>query len=156
MQSIQADIFEVKGFLKCVTTNGVVGTNGKAVMGAGVAKAVRDRIPGIDEVLAAHIRKADNHVHLLGFYENSFWVSFPTKHSYRDGAADLALIERSCRELKNLLRLSFRDYLRADKRVILPRPGCGQGTGNLDWEKQVKPVIEGVFPEAWMLVVSKD
>ena len=32
----------------CVTTNGIVMQNGKAVMGAGIAKFVRDSFPGVD------------------------------------------------------------------------------------------------------------
>jgi O-acetyl-ADP-ribose deacetylase (regulator of RNase III) len=58
-------------------------------------------------------------------------VVFPVKHEWME-LADLALIQQSAYELIALAdRLEWR-------RVVLPRPGCGNG--GLTWD-QVQPLL---------------
>jgi len=124
----------------CVTTNGIIKANGRAVMGAGVAKSFRDAYPGCDEMLAKHIRRNG---HVVGafmyFCEDSEGavVSFPTKQHWKN-PSDIRLIHASAMWLEGLA-----DML-GWKNVWLPRPGCSNG--GLDWA-DVKPVIEPFFDD---------
>ena len=52
----------------CVTTNGEVRKDNKAVMGAGCAKFVRDNFEGVDLKLAVYLRQYGNRVFNLGKY----------------------------------------------------------------------------------------
>jgi hypothetical protein len=50
----------------CVTTNGEIKkSDGKAVMGAGIAKEARDRYKGVDEILAQKLKTRGNRVSYL-------------------------------------------------------------------------------------------
>lgn len=98
----------------CVTTNGVVKKDGKAVMGA-----------GIDERLAFLLNNYGNNVYHLGSYEHGKILSFPTKIHWRDNS-DIDLIKRSCIQLEQLIDKHGYTH------VILPRPGCSNG--KLSWE----------------------
>ena len=101
----------------CVTTNGIVMQNGKAVMGAGIAKFVRDSFPDVDSKLGDFISKYGNRVFNLGTHEfegKQFrLISFPTKNDWKD-KSDLNLIEKSANEL-----VSISDKFDLDK-IYLP------------------------------------
>lgn len=132
-------VCETTKVLRCVTTNGVVKANGNLVMGAGVAKDAARKFPDLPHLLGQLVDERGNHVFIL----DQFGVaSFPTKHNWKDNS-DLDLIQQSCREL---LWLSKKwDY------VILPRVGCG--LGGLDWEQQVKPIVEKYFEDNKFIIV---
>lgn len=144
----------------CITTNGFVKNNGKAVMGAGIAKQVSHLIGGIDETLGEKIIREGNKVHLLTYVEAIALVSFPVKPIVEtsDGTnfvshkhfpvgttvpgwackADIQLIEKSCHQLVELTdRMGW-------KKVLLPRMGCGHG--ELKWE-DVKQVVEPLLDD---------
>lgn len=130
------DYAETLNIALCVTTNGVVGKDGRAVMGAGIALEAKTRYPGIDEELGQHLRTHGNHVVALQTAAQQggpVIIAFPTKNDWRNDA-DVTLITQSCRELRVLI-----DSMGL-KNVVLPRPGVGHG--RLDWETQVKPVLE--------------
>ena len=140
MKEIRGDIFDLMigdfdAF--CITTNGVVKRNGACVMGRGIAQTCRDRFPGIDKRLGRRILNAGNHVYQLGQYEDGRILSFPVKKRW-DEKAILPLIERSCHELNTLVEKKGFD------RVLLPRPGCGNG--GLSW-RDVKPVIAPILSD---------
>lgn len=65
MKSGRGDIFKVRADAICVTTNGVTRSDGRAVMGAGVARIAADRYPGIDKVLGLQIIAGGNHARVL-------------------------------------------------------------------------------------------
>lgn len=123
-----------------ITTNGVLRRDGKAVMGAGIAKYCRDTFPGIDITLGEYIREEGNHSHSLGWYpvpgcdyECEFRLfSFPTKDDWRENSKP-ALIRQSCREMMQ----------HADSHVLhhayMPCPGCSNG--GLDYWKDVRPIL---------------
>lgn len=144
MKSGRGDIFKVRADAICVTTNGVTRSDGRAVMGAGVARIAADRYPGIDKVLGLQIIAGGNHARVLHeggvdpwSFESRAIVSLPTKSHWLD-PSPVELVMRSAGELVEL----------ADERgwesVITPRPGCG--LGGLDWE-ELKPALEEIWDD---------
>lgn len=113
----------------CVTTNGIVSPKtGRAIMGAGVAKFVRDNFPGIDTRLAKLLERYGNRVFNLGVYsyqgKTYRIISFPTKQHWRN-ASEPQLIQTSAEQL-----VSLADKFQLSK-VYLPAPGCSNG--GLEW-----------------------
>jgi len=144
----RGDFWSVPATYRCVTTNGVVRRDGRAVMGRGTALEAVRRNPSIDlpRVLGDLLRSRGNHVHLLS---PTNLVSFPTKHSWRE-CSDLALIRQSALELA---RLVAELRLGPDARVVLPRPGCM--SGGLRWE-DVRPVIAPILSDKRFVVIVGD
>lgn len=136
----RGNIFDASANAVCVTTNGIVCRTG-AVMGAGIAKEANMRYH-LSGILAENLKKSGNHVYDLGVYDNKHVLSFPTKNHWRDGS-DIELIKQSCRELVAL----------ADKNkwteVLLPPVGCG--CGGLNFNKDVKPVIEQILDDRFVI-----
>jgi len=129
MIEISGNIWDYRGSaVIAITTNGQVGRSGRAVMGRGVAAQACRMMPELAELLGRRIAEGGNHVHYLA--ENI--VSFPVEHSPFE-LPDLALIERSARELAALAdQMGWQD-------VVVPRPGCGGG--GLSW-KEVRPLLK--------------
>lgn len=111
-----------------ILTNGSVKENGSLVMGRGIAKQAKDRIPGIDRELGYLVRSTGNHCYFLG----SGIFSFPTKEDWRDDSK-LVRIKKSAWELDKAALKYY--YLK----FYLPRPGCGNG--RLKWE-EVEPIMK--------------
>lgn len=145
MKELRADLFECAGpnDAICVTTNGMVKNDGRAVMGAGVAKEAVRRYPLIDYNLAKHLAHYGNHVGLI--FEKPRVYSFPTKHHWRDDS-DIELIKRSAHELVDLT------FNQPYDRIFIPRPGCQNG--RLNWE-DVKAVLEPILVWDRFVVVNK-
>ncbi len=147
----------------CITTNGCVKRDGRAVMGKGVAAWATLHLPGIDRDLGRALLQDGNRVRIL----RAGVIAFPVKptHGISDGQnvvrgqqyryirgstvpgwamkASLEIIERSLRELEELQM--WEQWVR----VYLPRPGCG--AGELDWET-VRPLCEPYGD--WLTVVT--
>lgn len=142
MRESKGDLWECCAWGLCITTNGFVKPNGRAVMGRGCALEAKQRIHEIDHVLGRSIRALGNHVHPLIEFKGQMIYSFPVKHNWWE-EADIELIKRSCHELNKFVY---------DGRVIaLPRPGCGNG--RLKWEN-VKPIIQSILTDN-VVVISK-
>jgi hypothetical protein len=133
----------------CFTSNGILKKDDRLVMGAGVAKAFRDRFDGLDWDAAQSVKKNGNICQLvIGIQDvkNSMKyhniVAFPTKHHWRN-PSDLELIKKSARELMDLV----------DKncwtKVYLPRPGCSNG--KLLWPK-VKSELESILDDRIIII----
>lgn len=137
-----------KKIVRCITTNGFVKADGRAVMGKGCAWEAAERFPQLPAKVGEHIRKNGNVVGLFPLLE-SFTLSdttvltFPVKHVWWD-RADLKLIQQSADALCDIACGVL------DTVYILARPGCGNG--GLTWE-QVKPVID--FLPDNVLVITK-
>lgn len=139
------------GPVVAIPTNGVVKANGEAVMGAGVARDARERFPALPRYLGRLIRAHGNVPFYLGVHKGVYalrecsWavVSFPTKHHFADDA-DPALIEQSARRLVALADLH------GWGRVYLPRVGAGHG--RLDWQTQVRPMLEPLLDDRFVAV----
>lgn len=139
MKEIKGDLLEVMatgeydGF--CVTTNGQVRANGKAVMGAGIAKIARDNFKGIDERFGMILQKYGHYVCHLGEYKYGKILTFPTKNHWRD-KSDIELIKKSALQLEELIEKH------GYSNILLPRPGCSNG--GLSWEyvkEQISPIL---------------
>ena len=135
------DIFKETADAVCVTTNGIVKRDGSAVMGAGIAR-LADAKYKLASKLGAMLKKSGNHCSDMGLYDNKHIVTFPTKKHWKD-MSSLTLIKQSCHELVAM----------ADKNnwnnVLLPAIGCG--LGQLDFETQVKPVIETILDDRFTI-----
>ena len=131
-----------------VTTNGVIRKNGCGVMGAGQALEAKKLFPGVEEKLGKYLKRYGNRVFNMGVYMLNgrlmSLITFPTKHHYKDNS-DLELIRQSAIQLKQV----------ADKfeltKVYLPAVGCG--LGKLDYEQQVKPVLQEILDDDRFVVV---
>lgn len=149
-EETSVDLFSFlgKASILCITTNGDIKKDGKAVMGKGVALEAKKIFPKIDILLSEHLSLFGNIPgHLLSFKGTSLF-SFPVKRHWNEDAS-LKIIKKSSLFLK-----AFVDFLEEDHplSIVIPRPGCG--AGNLSWENDVKPVIEEIFDERF-LIVSK-
>ena len=126
----------------CVTTNGVLKRNGALVMGAGIALQARQMFPGIDAIAGPLVELRGNVVHPLWTANGTRIVSFPTKNNWLDQSS-ISLILRSAGQLVEL----------ADNnhwgRVLLTRPGCGNG--GLSWVV-VRKVIEPLLDDRFVVV----
>lgn len=130
----------------CITTNGVVKSNGELVMGAGIAKEASDRFPQLTRYFGSLVFLDGNIPHCFITDKEKIIFSFPTKNNYKNKSV-LYLIENSCKELKFLV-----DYNKL-KKVILPRPGCG--LGGLKWDV-VKPICEKYFDDRFFIINKKN
>lgn len=114
----------IKADAICVTTNGIVKSNGELIMGAGVAKQFKETIPNIERILGAKVRITGNHVYEACKYKTNLKevqvLSFPTKNDFRD-KADINLIIQSAKRL-----VKWADKTGAT-RILIPSPGTGLG-----------------------------
>ena len=143
MREIFGNLWEVDADLRVITTNPIVNRDGAAVMGRGCAREAKERITGLEYHFAGLLRKHGNRVmRLTRPRRGAALASFPVKHHWKE-AADPRLIRRSALQLVAL----------ADKfgygRVVIPRPGCGNG--RLSWE-EVRPVLAEVFDDRFTVV----
>lgn len=131
----------------CVTTNGIIRKDGTAVMGAGIAKTANQRF-NLATKLAERLKKNGNTVCDLGEYtfktSKFHIVSFPTKQDWKD-KSPLWLIKRSAEQLVDIV--NTHNY----KHIFLTPPGCG--LGGLDYETEVKPMLEKIFDDRFTIVI---
>ena len=169
MITIKGDIFEYPCDGFCVTTNGFVKPNGKAVMGRGVAASARDRITGIDRELGRLVIENGARVEVVTTWRGRDIVAFPVKTDWQYCAADksnvvphqkawfkpgdmvpgyatvanLCIVERSAIQLMSLVNQM------GWKTVALTKPGCHNG--QLNWD-DVKPILEKYFDDRFHVV----
>lgn len=152
----------------CITTNGIVKTNGEGVMGRGCAKEAADRFPRVPWLLGQSLVTRGNVPWKLGHIWNAsgltpFWPSdvlgfdinqitnipgselwtFPVKWHWQH-PADTRLIVQSAKLLVYEL-----DRLKREDLVVIPRPGCGNG--KLSWE-QVQPLLSPILDDRFILL----
>ena len=146
----KGNLWEIDADAICITTNGYITKAGRAVMGRGCALEAKERFPGIDVYLGEQLFTFGNHVISIGYAEelntNFDLYSFPVKHHWKK-PADLKLIIRSCNELMGIIE--YKGY----SKVLLPRPGCGNG--RLNWE-YVKRNIESRLDNRVVIVSYPD
>lgn len=137
MLESRSDIWGSGAYFVCVTTNGMVKRNGALVMGAGFAKQVRDRYPGIDLYFGNGVRCVGNVPQIYSPANGRPYImSLPTKHDWRD-KSDLELIIQSVKHIVDLMGVH--------DTIALTRPGCA--LGGLDWDTTVKPAIEPLLDD---------
>ena len=81
-----------------------------------------------------------NNSYYLGkdLFSGAELMRFPTMHNIGE-YADLLLVK------SNLYRVKEYCLSNPERKVYLPRPGCG--IGDLDWEDEVKPLCEEIFKD---------
>ncbi len=141
MVEVKGNLWTYPANARVITTNGTVKKDGSCVMGRGCALEAKTKFPGIDKELGKLIKLHGNHVRILIWDHPNIW-SFPVKHNWWE-KADLELIRRSAKELVNIADVG--NYTK----VVLPRPGCGNG--GLKWE-DVKPVIEPILDDRFHVI----
>lgn len=135
----------------CVTTNGMVRKDCRAVMGRGIALEADKRFD-LAHDLGALLRREGNKVHDMGVRTDATTgrtmrvFTFPTKTDWRLDS-DLDLIQKSARELVELVA-AYRV-----RTCYLPKPGCSNG--RLDWETQVRPVLEPILDDRFVIADLK-
>lgn len=142
MQRVYGDIlkeFSVPSAKRLLvfTANGVLRKDGRLVMGAGIAKAVRDNYPKVDEWFGrALLTRGNEDVYrfnfLHGIYNLQAIGALQTKLHYSD-KSPLTLIEESLNLM--LRKASSAGY----EEVHLTMPGCGNGGLRLS---DVLPLVE--------------
>lgn len=151
MRTLTADIFSIPWTPEdavCVTTNGKIRKDGRAVMGRGIALTA-DRRFDLAVKLAEYLRAHGNRAFNLGVRTDKLSgrpvrvLTCPTKHDWHD-RSDLTLIRRSCEQL-----VAICDKFGV-RTCYLPRPGCANG--GLDWETQVRPVVEPILDDRFVVV----
>lgn len=153
MKEIKGNIFDITDAdAICVTTNGIVKSNGELVMGAGIAKQFAERFPSLPSDLGKAVREYGNVVLSNRAWEMTpnnwdntpsyYVVSFPTKNHWKD-PSPMWLIKRSAEQL-----VIAADRMHWEK-IVLPRPGCG--LGGLKWE-DVKKMIEPILDDRFYII----
>jgi hypothetical protein len=148
MKEVTGSLWVFPADIRVITTNGFTKKNGEAVMGRGCALEAAKRYPDFPKLLGEMLRKVGNIPHNFYFSERSeeIWT-FPVKHAWYE-KADLRLIEASAKY--------FADYFshpeHADTRIVIPRPGCGNG--QLRWE-DVKPVLEPLLDDRFHVITFR-
>jgi hypothetical protein len=147
MKEIYGNLWEQKDIdALCITTNGFVKNNGRAVMGRGCAKEAMIKFaPNLDLHFGQLIREFGNiPVILLSRDKKNggSLVSFPVKHNWWE-VADLELIKISAIALVRMATLL------GWSKIVIPRPGCGNG--KLDW-KDVKPILEKILDDRFFII----
>ena len=130
----------------CIPTNGIVKkSDGKAVMGAGLALQALKICPIADEALGLSLQRYGQRVGIIGHYNSCYLVAFPTKVHWKDPSI-LSLIETSAQ------RLVVFSNVMSWKAIVLPRVGCG--LGQLQWD-DVKVILEKYFDNRFIIVSQK-
>lgn len=142
----------------CITTNGVVGKDGRNPMGAGTAGEAARRWLDIRKIVGNNIKLLGNVPSIIGYIDHNgnynypnntttigkenkcLIISFPSKDHFKNPSLP-QLIKSSAEHLVKLT-----DYHKLRK-VIIPAPGVGAFTGQLNWEKDVKPMIENILDD---------
>lgn len=102
-----------------ITTNPKIKNNGEVVMGRGIAREARDRIPGLAKDFGDMLRKYPSNIGYIGQYGRPRVYWFMVKDHWAEPAR-LDIIKRSVDELQHY-------YGYTDERVDLNFPGIGNG-----------------------------
>jgi hypothetical protein len=160
MIETKGDLWVVRGDAKVITTNGSVRKDGCAVMGRGVARQAALRWPELPRTLGNSLGVAGNYLCTLGHFsydpereshinpamplptEGFELVAFPVKERWMEAACP-RLIYRSAVQL-----VAMTEYKGWEK-VILPRPGCGNG--GLEWD-DVRSILTPLLDDRFVIV----
>lgn len=139
MIELRGDLWSVHSYYYIVIpTNGIV-TNGKAVMGAGLAKQAADRYPALPAILGKHLVEKGN---IPMVWRPLRIITFPTKLDWRN-KSDIELIKSSAAFVSSLTVCSY------DAPVFMPRVGCG--LGGLRWDV-VRPVLDRILDPRFIVI----
>lgn len=129
-----------------IPTNLVVRKDGHAVMGAGLAKEAADMFPGLSLALGNHIKTRDSEL-----YVRHPVICLPTKTHFKN-PSDLNLIADGCTRLAQLSEAWY--LVGHTNNVLVPRLGCG--LGGLNWEREVRPVVDSILSDRRFVLISNE
>lgn len=128
----------------CYTSNGVINVKGENVMGAGNAKAFRDRFEDLALSVGRHLKANGNVVGIVRSISKPVILNFPTKNHWKD-PSDLGLVEQSAKDLVTIANK------RGWKKVCLCYPAIGKGGRAIeDVRKVISPILDDRF---WVLTL---
>lgn len=140
------DIWSMAPGFVVIPTNTVTRKgDGTAVMGAGLALDAAKRHPELPKKLGDHILRWDCRPFV---YQNI--ICIPTKYNWNQPSR-LDLIASGCREL--VLLADVFKALGNNDLILLPKLGCG--LGGLNWERQVRPVMDALLESERFILVSQ-
>ena len=126
----------------CVTTNGIVKSNGELVMGAGCALAFKKLFPSLPKTLGEKVKAKGNRPLVGGVASGTYIVSFPTKEHY-SSKSDIELIKNSAKFL-----VEIADFYNS-KKICIPSPGTG--LGGLSKESVYKE-LENILDDRFIII----
>lgn len=135
-------------YWRVIPINCQVNDRGFLIMGKGLAEEAAKRYYNLDVHWGTEMRdkmekipKTAKHLFVGTLFDyTTNLIGFPTKYHWRDRAS-LILIENN---LKHLVEIGKgRKAIGLDFKIVCPYIGCG--LGNLDWESQVRPLMEKYF-----------
>ena len=109
----------------CVTTNGIVKSNGELIMGAGCALSFKRAFPSLPKILGEKVKAKGNRPLVGGKVKDTYIVSFPTKNHYKENS-NIELTKNSA-----YLLIKIADYYNATS-IFIPSPGTGLGNLSTD------------------------
>lgn len=142
MQEVTGNLWTFPAHIRVITTNGTVKKNGECVMGRGCAAEAKKLFNGISWLIGSMIKEDGNNVYVFS-YPPAILATFPVKHNWYE-KADLCLIKRSAEQLAKYCENMPKGY-----KVVLPRPGCGNG--GLRWE-DVKPILAPILDDRFHVI----
>lgn len=145
MKIIKQNIWDYwkQGYTIVIPTNGYVKKDGSCVMGRGLALQSKGYSYSIEFILGNLIKHKGNNVHCLG----DCIYSFPVKDNWWE-QAKLSLIMKSSIQLKEVINANNKL-----SPIYLPKVGCGNG--NLDWDKEVHPILNKWLDNRFIIVDLK-
>ena len=124
------------------TTNAIVKSDGRLVMGAGIAKQFKERYEDIDlewglrtEICGPQVFVTPRKVSLNGKEQTKYLIALPTKHNWKEKSKENYIIHY-CRQLRVVI-----GAVNINKILMTP-PGCG--LGGLHWP-DIRPKLEGIL-----------
>lgn len=148
MKYMTGDIWELSKQLDAwvvIPTNKIVRSDGRAVMGAGLAKQAAERYPDLPNELGLHITSFPDQL----FVE---WpiICLPTKHDWRKPST-LELVTVGCVQLKSLAKILT--SVGHNNPILVPQLGCG--LGGLNWEREVRPTVDAILEGDRFIAVTQ-
>lgn len=141
MKEAKGNMWDADTNVFVITTNGFVKKNGEAVMGRGCAKEASQFWPEFPIWLGQALKLWGNKLYIWEPEPGGIVVTFPVKHNWYD-KADIQLIETSAYELRK--EANIQEW----NKIVMPRPGCGNG--QLNWDN-VKPILEKYLDERFIV-----
>jgi hypothetical protein len=114
-----------------------------------VARQAALRFPDLPTWAGERVNRRGN---VVMFYPPGQLILLPTKQHWRDDA-NLMLIESGVKWVVGMLSSIVDGAPPPPCRVVLPRLGCG--LGRLSWERQVKPVLEKVLDDRFVVLTPR-
>lgn len=127
-----------------IPTNAMTNKNGEAIMGKGLALQAKKKFPKLARYFGSLLPIYGATVIPLGVWGDYQLIAFPTKYHWED-PSDMALIEKSCRGLLNLMEAATNP----PSVVILPCVGTDEG--KLTWQA-VEPILESYLDDRFVVI----